>query len=147
VHPMIGFNSRLDTLQAAVLRIKLRHLDEWNERRRAAAKIYTELLTGNGVVLPAEQPSCQHVYHLYVIQHEQRDALLAALASEEISCGIHYPYAVHEHEPFKNGKTFPDGAPTARSRSRRILSLPMSPHISDEQIQKVASAVNRFGRG
>ncbi len=147
VHPMIGYNSRLDTLQAAVLRIKLRHLDRWNERRRAAAKLYSELLAGAGLTLPVEQPSSEHVYHLYVIEHEQRDALLAQLATKGISCGIHYPLTVNEHEPFKDAKTFPDGAPTARARSRRILSLPMSPHISDEQIRTVARTVMQFGRG
>jgi dTDP-4-amino-4,6-dideoxygalactose transaminase len=146
VHPLIGYNSRLDTLQAAVLRIKLRHLDRWNERRRAAARLYTELLEGAGIALPTEHPSSEHVYHLYVIEHEQRDALLDQLASQGISCGIHYPLAVNEQEPFKDVKTFPDGAAAARARSRRILSLPMSPHISDEQIQKVARAVIQFGR-
>jgi dTDP-4-amino-4,6-dideoxygalactose transaminase len=146
VHPMIGYNSRLDTLQAAVLRVKLRHLDEWNERRQAAARLYTELLSEAGVVLPTERPCSEHVYHLYVIQHQQRDALLDQLANEGISCGIHYPLAVNEHEPFKHVKTFPEGAPNARVRSRRILSLPMSAHISDDQIRTVARAVMRFGR-
>lgn len=141
-HEILGYNSRLDTLQAAVLRVKLRKLDEWNVQRRESAAQYRERLAGNGLVLPEERDGCYHVYHLYVVEHEDRDGLLSALAGDKVYCGIHYPTALHEQAPFKGVRTVPEGAPTATARSRRILSLPLYPGISGDQVAFVSDRIH-----
>lgn len=141
VHSGIGFNSRLDTLQAAALRVKLRKLEEWNGLRRTAAGLYQNLLSETDLVLPAEHPDCTHVYHLYVVQHEERDRLNDALASAGVHCGIHYPTALHEQEPFRHARTVPHGAPVAVERSRNMLSLPMFPGLDEEKVKYVAEQV------
>src|SRR4029079_15201067 len=88
---MLGYNSRLDTLQAGILSAKLPYLDKWNEQRRAAAAIYAELLVDTDLVLPIEHENVRHVYHLYVVRHPRRDDLLAHLRLSGVECGIHYP--------------------------------------------------------
>ena len=140
----MGFNSRLDTLQAAFLRIKLQKLEEWNNLRRQCAAWYDEMLADTGMVLPEERPGCRHVYHLYVIEHEMRDELLESLAKEGIYCGVHYPTAVHEQAPFEGARTVPAGAPVAVERSRRMLSLPMYPGMSRAQVERVAGGVRTW---
>jgi len=141
-HSILGFNSRLDTLQAAFLRIKLRKLDEWNELRRECARVYGEVLGGNGLVLPEERSGCRHVYHLYIVEHSMRDELLEALAQRGVYCGIHYPTAVHEQAPFRNARTVPHGAPVATERSRRMLSLPLFPGMQADQVRFVADRIH-----
>jgi len=141
-HEILGYNSRLDTLQAAVLRVKLRKLDEWNGQRRESAALYREYLGGNGLVLPEERVDCHHVYHLYVVEHEDRDGLSSALAQRSVFCGIHYPTALHEQAPFRGVRTVPEGAPTATARSRRILSLPLYPGISRDQVEFVSDRID-----
>jgi len=144
VHTMLGYNSRLDTMQAAILRVKLRHLDEWNKRRRRAAQFYHERLAGLDVPLPKEKSGVRHVYHLYVIQHRRRDQLLQALTAQGISCGIHYPVPLHQQQPYRGMSTMPVGAPVTSELSREILSLPIYPEISEEQITRVVEAAKRF---
>ena len=146
VHTLVGFNSRLDTLQAAVLRVKLRKLAEWNQQRRDVARLYGELLADTELVLPTERPDCTHIYHLYVVEHPDRDRLLEALAAAGVYGGIHYPTAVHEQEPFRGARTVPEGAPVAALRARRILSLPMFPGMSDEQVHYVADEIRAWLR-
>jgi dTDP-4-amino-4,6-dideoxygalactose transaminase len=146
VHEMIGYNSRLDTIQAAILRVKLPHLDRWNRMRREAAGAYKELLGRTRVVLPTEKTNVGHAYHLYVIQHHDRDRLLAHMAEQGIGCGIHYPVPVHEQEPYRYARTVPDGAPVAAELSRKILSLPLYPEITIEQMRRVADEIISFDR-
>jgi len=140
----LGFNSRLDTVQAAVLLVKLRYLEQWNECRRIAAGLYGEALADAGVILPREMPERQHVYHLYVIQHEERDELLKHLTAQGIQCGIHYPTPIPHTLPFRGARMVPDGVPVATELSRRILSLPMCPRLAPDQIQRVATAAAEF---
>jgi dTDP-4-amino-4,6-dideoxygalactose transaminase len=140
-YAMLGYNSRLDTLQAAILSAKLPHLENWNESRRRAAARYGALLRNESLILPAERPGVTHVYHLYVVQHPQRDALSAALRQAGIQCGIHYPAPIHELAPFRGARTVPGGAPVSSRLARRILSLPMYPDIPDEAIDRVAQTV------
>jgi dTDP-4-amino-4,6-dideoxygalactose transaminase len=141
VHDSAGFNSRLDTLQAAVLRIKLRRLDGWNARRRELAALYRELLADADVLLPAEMRGLEHVYHLFVIRHPERDRLIADLHARGIGAGVHYPVPIHEQAPYANVRTVPDGAPVSTMLSREILSLPLYPEMTDEQVAEVAGAV------
>ena len=144
-HSMLGFNSRLDTMQAAVLQVKLNYLDEWNERRRAVAQRYNELLADSEVVVPTEKPDVRHVYHLYVVQHDNRDQLLDHLKQEGIYCGIHYPMPLHLAKPFRSARTVPEGVPVCMKLAKRILSLPMYPELTESQIQHVVESISSFG--
>lgn len=141
IHDSAGFNSRLDTLQAAVLRIKLRRLDGWNARRRQLAALYRELLADADVLLPREMRGVEHVYHLFVIRHPERDRLLADLHARGIGAGVHYPIPIHQQAPYAGIRTVPDGAPVATMLSRQILSLPLYPEMTEAQVAEVAGAV------
>lgn len=144
-YEVLGYNSRLDTLQASILSVKLKYLDEENEQRRTAATWYREALQGNPeIVLPQEKPGATHVYHLFVVQHARRDALLAHLQAAGVHCGIHYPTPIHQITAFQGSKTIPVGAPVATEMASRILSLPMYPGIRADQIDRVAEAVASF---
>lgn len=141
IHDSAGFNSRLDTLQAAVLRIKLRRLDGWNARRRELAALYRELLADADVLLPAEMRGVEHVWHLFVVRHPERDRLLADLHARGIGAGVHYPIPIHEQAPYAGVRTVPDGAPVSTMLARQILSLPLYPEMTEAQVAEVADAV------
>jgi dTDP-4-amino-4,6-dideoxygalactose transaminase len=143
-YAMIGYNCRLDTLQAAILSAKLPHLPRWNEQRRAIARTYCEALADANVVLPAERPGTTHVYHLFVVRHPERDAMLAHLQDAGIQCGVHYPTPIHQCGPFRAARTVPDGAPTATRLAGEILSLPMYPELDEESVLRVAESVQAF---
>lgn len=141
-HESKGFNSRLDEMQAAILRVKLRYLDSWNAARRAKARLYHSLL--RGVVTPAEAQYARHVYHLYVIRSQQRDDLQRILAERGIGTLIHYPVPVHLQEAYRDLGVGPGSLPATEQCAREILSLPLYPELPDEQVAAVASAVNEF---
>ena len=143
-HSMLGYNARLDALQAAILLVKLNHLADWNERRRGLADSYREALAHSDVILPSENVGTRHVYHLFVIQHDQRDDLRTFLEEHEVYCGIHYPVPLPEAAPFQTARSVPDGVPVATELSKRILSLPMFPEMTAEQVGHVADAVASF---
>lgn len=136
-----GVNSRLDELQAAVLRVKLRHLDRENERRRQIAHTYTRLLAASGLVLPVSRPEAEPVYHQYVVRTPQRDALQARLTAAGIGTLVHYPQAVHQ-QPAYAGR-LPAGGPLTHSETAvaQVLSLPMYPELTDEAVQDVVAAI------
>jgi dTDP-4-amino-4,6-dideoxygalactose transaminase len=141
-HVLIGANERLDTLQAAVLRVKLRHLDRWNTLRREHAAAYTELLAGT-VQTPEVAEWALPVWHLYVIRTEGRDALRAALADEQIATGVHYPLPLHL-QPALNGLGYAEGDfPTTEEWARTLVSLPMFPEMRPDEIRRVAAVVRR----
>jgi dTDP-4-amino-4,6-dideoxygalactose transaminase len=141
-HETLGFNSRLDTLQAVVLRAKLRRLNTWNELRCAAAARYAELLADlPGVALPAPAPGDEHVWHLYVIRVRNRDQVAAALTELRIGCGIHYPVPIHLTPAFRALGHVPGDFPVAEAAAGEILSLPMFPQITAEQQERVAEAL------
>ena len=145
-YEMLGYNSRLDTLQASILAVKLPYLAEANEQRRAVAERYCAVLADQAdLVLPAERPGVRHVYHLYVVQHPQRDELAAHLQQNGVQCGIHYPTPIHQIVSFESCRTLPEGAPVATRLADRILSLPMFPELTDEQIDRVAQVAAAFG--
>lgn len=146
-HEVAPFNHRLDTIQAAVLRVKLRYLDRWNEARRQSAAQYDALLREGGVVPPTEPLDSVHVYHLYVMRSPERDALQAHLRERGIDTGIHYPTPVHL-QPFYADSGYRCGQfPVAERLCKEILSLPMYPGMSDEQVQYVAEHVAEVSIG
>jgi dTDP-4-amino-4,6-dideoxygalactose transaminase len=139
-HSIFGTNSRLDTVQAAVLRVKLPHLDAWNAARRRHAAAYGARLPKN-LHTPAEAAKAEHIYHLYVIETENRDRLQQRLRARQIDTLIHYPVPAHLQEAcvplgYKAGDF-----PATEAAAPRILSLPMYPELTDEQIEYVAEAV------
>ncbi len=136
-HAMLGYNCRLDSVQAAVLLVKLRYLEEWTASRRRAAARYRQLLAGSEVITPLERSDVSHVYHLFVVRHPRRDEIMQALAAKNISCGIHYPHPLSHAAPFRNSPTVPAGLPVCSRITREILSLPMYPELTDQQIERV----------
>ena len=140
-HDVIGFNRRLDTVQAAVLRVKLRYLDEWNTARRRHAALYNELLRDEAAVLPETAAYAQHVWHLYVIRVADRDGLRAALAADGVATGIHYPIPVHLQRPYSGLASGPGSFPVTEACAVELLSLPMFPELTSEAIEKVAASV------
>jgi dTDP-4-amino-4,6-dideoxygalactose transaminase len=139
-----GMNSRLDEIQAAVLRVKLPHLEEWNAERRRLADRYNSLLTGTGLVLPVAAPDSTHVYHAYVVRHPRRDALRSHLSRRGIETSIHYPVPVHRQPGFSDLALPADGLPETEAAAREVLSLPLFPGLRPEEQQAVADAVNEF---
>jgi dTDP-4-amino-4,6-dideoxygalactose transaminase len=143
-HDRLGFNGRLDEIQAAVLRAKLPHLPIWNERRRECAQSYHRLLRDLPVETPVERPDNRHVYHLYVIRAPERDALQSWLKDRGVATGIHYPLAVHQQEAFKTTGGQDSDLPVTEKIVGEILSLPMYPELTGAQIEYVASAIRAF---
>jgi dTDP-4-amino-4,6-dideoxygalactose transaminase len=141
VHDEVSSNHRLDTLQAAFLRVKLPHLEEWNERRRALARAYSEALRGAGVGLPTEAPGCRHVYHLYAIRHPRRDAIARALTAAGIGHGIYYPTPVPLQPCYRDLGARPGDFPVADALSRDSLALPIFPELGPAGIAEVAGVV------
>jgi dTDP-4-amino-4,6-dideoxygalactose transaminase len=138
-HPTFGTNSRLDGVQAAVLLVKLRYIEEWNRARVRAADRYRKNLAGTaGIKLPAMAEHATHIYHLFVIQvPDRRDDILKALAEREIYCGIHYPIPLHLQQAYAYLGYRAGDFPIAEAAAQRILSLPMFPEITDQQIDLV----------
>jgi dTDP-4-amino-4,6-dideoxygalactose transaminase len=138
---LIGGNFRLDALQAAVLRVKLHHLDRWTEGRRRNAALYRQLLS-SGVVLPAEK-SGKHIFNQFVIRHPRRDALLEHLRESRIGAEVYYPLPLHLQTCFKQLGYLPGDFPVSERASRESIALPIYPELTPEMIQRVASAVMR----
>jgi dTDP-4-amino-4,6-dideoxygalactose transaminase len=143
-HAFLAWNRRMDTLQAAILRAKLPHLEAWNTARRRHASAYDELLAGSGLGLPHTAPGVEHVFHLYVVQSERRDALLAHLADGGVHGGIHYPVPIHLQEAYRPAGKGAGSFPVAEAVTPRVLSLPMYPELGEDQLQRVADAVASF---
>ena len=141
---MIGFNSRLDELQAAILRVKLRHLDAWNERRREIARKYQILLDNSEVELPREASYAKHVYHLYVVRARPRKALQERLRVSGVAFGIYYPEPIHLLDPYQHLGYGPGSFPEAEGASRETLAVPLYPEMSDDQIETVASSLGKL---
>ena len=136
-----GGNSRLDTLQAAVLRVKLRHLDDWNTLRQRAAASYGRALASSGLGLPEVVPYGTHVFHLYVVRTSDRAGLQQRLDAAKSQHGIHYPIPVHRQKAMADLGYGEGSFPVAEALAPQILSLPMFPELSDAQIDRIASAV------
>ncbi|MEA2507059.1 MAG: hypothetical protein QOH48_1677 [Actinomycetota bacterium] len=148
VHPLMGFNSRLDSLQAAVLLAKLSHLSEWNEQRRRAAAYYDELLRPytNIVPVPALAGN-HHVWYVYVVRVANRDQVLERLKEERIGAAVHYPTPIHLQPPFRRLGYSEGDFPKAEAAAKQILSLPLSPGITKEQQQRVVTELVKASDG
>lgn len=144
VHKYIGYNYRLEEIQAAILRVKLRHLGKWTEMRRKNAKIYNGLLENSNVVGPAEAPFNKHVYHLYVARAKNRQKLVEHLSSSGIQTGVHYPIPVHLQEAYGHLCYKKGSFPVAEEYSDEILSLPMFPELKEEEIREVVNSIKEF---
>ena len=146
-HPIVGYNARLDEIQAAVLRIKLRRLDAWNSRRRAVARLYSSLLRDCGVITP-EDPGDRHVWHIYAIRVPggKRDAMKDFLWERGIGTGIHYPVPIHLQDASRFLGYREGELPVTERLAKEVLSLPMYPELTDEQAGYVADAVTAFMR-
>jgi dTDP-4-amino-4,6-dideoxygalactose transaminase len=140
-HVYLAWNRRLDTLQAAVLRVKLRHLDQWNEARKRVASLYGELLAGAGVTLPRTAAGAEHVYHLFVIQVDDRQRVQEELTARGISTGIHYPVPIHLQEAYRDLGARPGSFPVTEAAAHRVLSLPMYPELGEADVRRVAGAL------
>jgi dTDP-4-amino-4,6-dideoxygalactose transaminase len=146
-HAFIGYNSRLDEIQAAILRVKLRYLDKWIEARRRNARRYSELLSDiPNVAIPSEAPYAKHVYHLYAIGTKQRDELRNWLSYRGISTGVHYPIPIHLQEAYKYLGFLNGSFPVAEKVAKEILSLPMFPELTEDEICYVSESVKEFAR-
>lgn len=141
-HVAVGMNSRLDTIQAVVLKAKLRRLAVWNQRRRTAAALYDELLEGlPGIVLPRTADGNVDVWHLYVIRVIERDRVVAALNEAGIGAAVHYPVPVHLTAGYSHLRMGPGSHPVAEEAATQILSLPIFPHITADQQQYVSETI------
>lgn len=144
VSEISGVNSRLDELQAAVLRVKLKYLDEGNGERRRKASIYAKLLAGLEIVCPIEKEPVRHVYHLYVIRTKRRNSLQVFLKEQGIGTLIHYPTPIHLQNAYKHLGYFQGDLPRTEQCSQEILSLPFFPEMTEPQIEEVANRIRHF---
>lgn len=143
-HEIKGVNSRLDEVQAAILRVKLPHVDAWNERRRLLAARYTAALANMPLELPSDVDARRHVYHLYAVNAEKRDELQAHLARSGVQTLIHYPRAVHLQEAYSDLGYRAGSFPVAEQLAATTVSLPLYPQLKDEEVDYVAGEVRSF---
>jgi dTDP-4-amino-4,6-dideoxygalactose transaminase len=143
-HDMLGFNCRLDTLQACVLLTKMAYIEGWTEQRRQVSRWYAEELADTELVLPMERVDVRHVYHLYVVRHPKRDELIRHLADRKIFCGIHYPNPLSLAQPFVGSTTVPHGLPVCSQFANEIVSLPMYPEMTREHVSRIGDAIRSF---
>jgi dTDP-4-amino-4,6-dideoxygalactose transaminase len=144
LHTEIGFAERMDALQAAILGVKLPHLEDWTERRRAAAERYRTLLGHLPLELPVVTAGARHVYHLYVVRTPERDALLEHLKKDGIMAGVHYPVPLHRQPAYLDlgyGRTT---LPVAERAAREVLTLPLYPELDQSGAERVASSIERY---
>ena len=141
-HDMLAYNCRLDTMQAAVLLVKMKYIERWTDQRSQVAQWYREALKDIDVVLPMQHDNMRHVYHLFVVRHPNRDQILEHMAKDNVFGGVHYPNPLVNAESFQSSPCFPMGLPVATAYSKEILSLPMYPEMTKEQVQQVAKSLN-----
>jgi len=144
-HIIEGHNMRMEELQGAVLNVKLKYLDKWNEARRLNAKIYNRLLEGlDGVILPEEAENVKHVYHLYVIRARKREKLSQFLSEKEIESGFHYKFPLHLQKAYKYLGYKAGDLPVTEKVMGEVISLPMFPELTRDQIEYVAQSIKEF---
>ena len=144
-HEVEGYNGRLDAIQAGILRIKLKHLKEWNEKRRQHAYRYNELLgQTDGIIVPYEPKWAKAVYHLYVIRTPNREHLLKHLSEHGIATGLHYPIPLHLQKAYVRGGYQQGDFPVSERIASEILSLPMYPELTDAQQNQIVDTIREF---
>jgi dTDP-4-amino-4,6-dideoxygalactose transaminase len=144
-HEVLGFNSRLDALQAAILKVKLGYLDEWNSGRREVAQRYNELLSGLPVVVPYEAPDCYHVYHQYTIRVKDRASLAAQLKQAGISTNVYYPVPLHKQPLYAECASL--SLPNSEAAAEEVLSLPIFPELTTSDQAFIAENIKSFFHG
>ncbi len=140
-HQLLGVNSRLDELQAAILRVKLTYLEKWNKRRQHIAALYTALLGDSEVELPMEMPHAEHVYHLYVIRCQDRTALQKHLSEQGVETAIHYPVPIHLQGAYRWLNLGPGSFPVAERYAEQVVSLPTYPELTDLKVRQIAAHI------
>jgi len=139
-HVVKGFNYRMDGIQGAILRVKLAHLEDWTEARRAHARRYTTLLAGSPMVkVPREEAGRRHVYHIYAVRSPDREGLRHALAAEGIQTGLHYPIPVHLQKAHADLGYRAGDFPVSEAAAREVLSLPIYPEMTAAQVERVVA--------
>jgi dTDP-4-amino-4,6-dideoxygalactose transaminase len=146
-HDVLGVNSRLDTIQAAILNVKLKHLDRWNAARRAAAKRYTELFSGSPVTVPFIAPYAEHIFHQYTLRVPNRDALAAFLKERGIPHAVYYPVPLHLQKAFEMAGNREGDFPISEQATREVISLPMHSELTEEQLVYITDALKSFYKG
>lgn len=144
VSSIVGWNSRLDELQAAILRVKLPHLDADNRQRARLADQYSDALTDLGLTLPRRRPEAEHVYHLYVVRSDRRDDLQTFLKSREVAALVHYPAPVHLQPAYQGRLRGSDNLRETERAAREVLSLPIYPELKESEMQTVIEAIRCF---
>ncbi len=143
-HLMVGYNYRLDALQAAILRVKLKYLDEWNEKRRENASIYNKLLKDLNVVTPYEEKYAKHVYHLYVLRIKRRNEIYKFLQEKGILCGIHYSLPLHLQRAYHSLGYRKGDFPVAEECAKEVISLPIFPELKENGIESIVKILGEF---
>lgn len=143
-HEMVGDNERIDNLQAAILNVKLPHLNDWNAMRREHAAQYCEELSGTEICLPTVAPESEHVYHLFVIRHPRRDDLQKFLKQRGIASGVHYPLPLHLQPAYANLSYKQGDFPVTEAAAKQVLSLPMYPEMTRKMVTEVADAIKEY---
>lgn len=146
LHETKGMNSRLDEMQAAVLNIKLKYLDKWNDLRREKAALYNSLLADTSLNLPYEPSYARHVYHLYALRTERRNELRRYLGRNNIGTSVHYPLPIHLQPAYSDLNLKENSFPVAEKSAREVLSLPMFPELQIEEIESIARIIHSFYR-
>lgn len=145
VHATLGYNARLNDVHAAIGRIQLKHLDEWNKRRRKDAKIYNDLLKNENVVTPLEKEWAYHVYYMYAIRSKSRDKLKTWLEKSNVQTGIHFPVPIHLQPLYRERFGYTEGTyPVSERISKEILSLPVHPSMTENDLHYVAQKIHEF---
>jgi dTDP-4-amino-4,6-dideoxygalactose transaminase len=137
---VIGYNSRLDEIHAAILRVKLKHLDRWNQARKELANGYNILLEGLGLKLPETVSGADHIYHLFIVRHPKRAEIIEGLKNRKIGCGIYYPVPLHWQEPYKLQNTAVS-LPVAEAASKETFAIPLFPEMTEEQLAEAAAEI------
>jgi dTDP-4-amino-4,6-dideoxygalactose transaminase len=143
-HDVIGYNYRMEGIQGAVLHTKLGHLNSWNDARRKNAELYRKYLAGSDVILPVEDEGRKHVYHLFVVRHKRREEFMTYLQGEGVSCLIHYPIPIHLQTAYRHLGLGKGAYPVTETVCSEIVSLPMFPELTEEQIKYVADKIKAF---
>jgi dTDP-4-amino-4,6-dideoxygalactose transaminase len=142
-HKLVGFNYRLDALQAAVLEVKLKHLEAWTERRRQLAAYYDQLLTKAGIAPPKQASWARHVYHLYVVGVKNRDKVMEKMQTEGVSCGVHYPLPLHLQPAYADLGYHKGAFPATEAAAAEVLSLPIYPEMTEDMVKTVVDLLRQ----
>jgi dTDP-4-amino-4,6-dideoxygalactose transaminase len=142
-HSVVGCNSRLDEMQAAIVRVKLNHIDDMNARRRRNAQLYRDHLSNAKIILPQEASHGRHVYNQFTVRCKQRDAILASLKENQIAAALFYPIPLHRQEIFSGTPIAETSLPVTEKMAQEVISLPMFPELTEEEIITISQVVNR----